>query len=59
MKSELEMIKAKLKIVRELAQSNETQQVCALVIDLINALDEKEPLGFTSSESKRLNKSKK
>ncbi len=58
MKSELEMIKAKLKIVRELAQSNETQQVCALVIDLIDALDEKEPLGFTS-ESKRLDKSKK
>ena len=59
MKPELEMIKAKLKIVRELAQSNETQQVCGLVIELINALDEKKPMGFTPSESKRPNKSEK
>lgn len=59
MSAELDMIKAKLKIVRELAQSNETQQVCGLVIELINALDEKKPMGFTPSESKRPNKSEK
>ena len=44
MSAELDIIKAKLKIVRELAQSNETQQVCELVIELINTLDEKEPM---------------
>lgn len=49
----------KLKIVKQLAQSPETQQICSIVIELVQALEEKEPLGFTSKdESKRSNKSK-
>lgn len=47
----------KLKIVKNMAQSNETQQVCAIVIELVEALDEKEAFGF-SDESKRTDKSK-
>lgn len=36
----------KLKIVKNMAQAAETQQVCAIVIELVQAMEEKEPLGF-------------
>lgn len=46
----------KLKIVKNMAQAAETQQVCAIVIELVEAMQEKEPLGFgVSSERKRKN----
>jgi len=46
----------KLKIVRNLAQAPETKQVCDIVIELVEAMQEKEQLGFgVSDESKRKN----
>ena len=49
----------KLKIVKEMAQSPETAQVCKIMIELVGALEEKGQLGFHPNESKRTDKSKK
>ena len=58
MNDELKNITEKLKIVKNMAQSHEVQQVCSIIIELTDALKEKPQLGFTS-ESKRTNQSKK
>lgn len=59
MKPEVKSAIDKLKIVKKLAQAPETQQVCDIMIELAEALSDKEPMGFIASESKRPNKSKK
>lgn len=57
MRPEVKSAIDKLKIVKKLAQAPETQQVCDIVIELAEALVEKEPLGFgVKDESKRPNK---
>ena len=48
----------KLQIVKKLAQAPETQQVCDIVIELAEALIEKEPMGFIASGTKVPNKQK-
>lgn len=61
MNDKIKSVTEKLKIVKNMAQSNETKQVCDLVIELADALEEKRPLGFSSedtNESKRNNKPK-
>lgn len=56
MKPEVKSAIDKLKIVRNLAQAPETKQVCDIVIELVDAMQEKETLGFgVSDESKRKN----
>jgi len=59
MKPEIKSAIDKLKIVKKLAQAPETQQVCDIVIELAEALYDKEPMGFIASEVQRPNKSKK
>lgn len=59
MKPEIKSAIDKLKIVKKLAQAPETQQVCDIVIELFDALDEKGQLGFGVDESKRHNQPKK
>ncbi len=59
MNDELKRVVDKLEIVKNLAQSAETQQVCSIIIELVRAIDEKKPMGFIASESKRPNKSQK
>ena len=59
MNDELKNITEKLKIVKNMAQSHEVQQVCSIIIELTDVLKEKQPLGFTANESKRPNKSEK
>lgn len=59
MKPEVRSAIDKLKIVKKLAQAPETQQVCDIMIELAEALSEKEPMGFgVKVESQRNNKSK-
>ena len=58
MNDELKRVVDKLEIVKNLSQQAETQQLCSIVIELVLALDEKKPMGFVGSESKRPNQSK-
>lgn len=46
MKPEIKSAIDKLKIVKRLAQAPETQQVCDIMIELIEALNEREAIGF-------------
>lgn len=53
MSNELKTAIDKLKVVKNLSQSAETQQVCDIVIDVIDSLRKKDKeLGFTINEAK-------
>lgn len=59
MSAEVKSVIEKLKIVQNMAQSNETKQLCDLIIELADTLIEKGSLGFSLNEGKRIDKPKK
>lgn len=57
MKPEIKTAIDKLKIVKNLAQYPETRQICDIVIELTEALQEEDQLGFKGKdEGKQSNK---
>lgn len=50
MRPEVKSAIDKLKIVKNLAQSPETAQVCLIMIELTEALVEKESMGFVAGK---------